>query len=68
MRFQALSAAATPGAMQTLVKDYDEAIPEHDALTLVPLAVLDFLCIHLFTDGNGRVFSVFTVLTIFSVC
>ena len=54
--------------MQTLIKDYDEAIPEHDALTLVPLAVLDFLCIHLFTDGNGRVFSVFTVLTIFSVC
>ncbi len=51
--------------MQTLVKDYDEAIPEHDALTLVPLAVLDFLCIHPFTDGNGRVARLLTLLLLY---
>ncbi len=65
VRFQALSAAATPGAMQTLVDDYGEAIPDHDALTIVPLAVLDFLCIHPFTDGNGRVARLLTLLLLY---
>ncbi len=26
-----------------------------EALFVVPLAILDFLCIHPFTGGNGRV-------------
>ena len=65
VRFQALSAAATSGAMQTLVEDYTTAIPDHDALTTVPLAVLDFLCIHPFTDGNGRVARLLTLLFLY---
>jgi Fic family protein len=27
---------------------------QHESLVLVPLAILDFLCIHPFRDGNGR--------------
>jgi Fic family protein len=67
VRFQALSAAATPGAMQTLMEDYDRAVSEHDALTIVPLAILDFLCIHPFTDGNGRVARLWTLLRLYKM-
>ncbi len=65
VRFQALSAAATPGAMQTLADDFRNAVEHHDALVAVPLAVLDFLCIHPFTDGNGRVARLITLLLLY---
>lgn len=55
-RFQPVSAEATPGAIAQFVSAYDTAI-RHDhrePLVVVPLAVLDFLCIHPFDDGNGR--------------
>jgi Fic family protein len=65
VRFQALSAAATPGAMQNLVDDFRDAVEQHDALVAVPLAVLDFLCTHPFTDGNGRVARLITLLLLY---
>ena len=65
IRFQALSAAATPGAIHTLVEDYAGATADHDPLTTVPLAVLDFLCIHPFIDGNGRVARLLTLLLLY---
>lgn len=34
----------------------------NDALLWIPLALLDFLCIHPFTDGNGRVGRLQTLL------
>ena len=57
VRFTPVPAVGTPGAMQTLTGLYDTAVTEErfDPLILVPLAVLDFLCIHPFRDGNGRV-------------
>ena len=64
-RFRALSAAATPGAMQTLADDYKAASQNHDALIVVPLVVLDFLCIHPFLDGNGRVSRLITLLLLY---
>jgi len=36
-----------------------------DPLVLVPLAMLDFLCIHPFTDGNGRVARLLTLMLLY---
>ena len=63
VRFTPVSAAATPGQMAQLVARYGIELAEsrQDALILVPLAILDFLCIHPFTDGNGRVARLLTL-------
>jgi Fic family protein len=56
VRFEAVSAVATPHAMEDLVVDYGRAIDDgEDSMIVIPLFVLDFLCIHPFRDGNGRV-------------
>ena len=36
-----------------------------DALLLIPLYILDFLCIHPFLDGNGRMSRLITVLLLY---
>jgi Fic family protein len=57
IRFKTVPAINTPTYMKDLVEHYDEAIKEHKIPPLVILAAfnLDFLCIHPFRDGNGRV-------------
>lgn len=37
----------------------------HEALVLVPLAILDFLCIHPFRDGNGRVARLLSLMLLY---
>ena len=66
VRFTPVSPVATPGAMDQLVKLYQEAI-EHgrEPLVVVPMAILDFLCIHPFTDGNGRMARLLTLLLLY---
>lgn len=56
IRFRPVPAHLTPMAMADLVSGYRQALDLHlaDPLVLVPLVVLDFLCIHPFADGNGR--------------
>ncbi len=56
IRFRPVPAHLTPMAMTDLVGGYRHALDQHltDPLVLVPLVVLDFLCIHPFADGNGR--------------
>jgi Fic family protein len=56
IRFQPVAAHLTPQAMADLVSNYRVALDRclADPLLLVPLVVLDFLCIHPFPDGNGR--------------
>lgn len=56
VRFRPVSAVGTPHAMEELTSGFIRA---HDTegrpgLIAVPLAILDFLCIHPFSDGNGR--------------
>lgn len=67
VRFRPVAAHLTPMAMQELVGGYDTAISQHlaDPLVLVPLSVLDFLCIHPFPDGNGRIARLLTLLLLY---
>jgi len=62
VRFVPPSPVATPGLMEEMVKEFGWASAEgREALILVPLAVLDFLCIHPFSDGNGRMARLLTL-------
>ena len=63
VRFRPVAAVATPAAMEELARAYRAAVQEerHDPLVLIPLAILDFLCIHPFSDGNGRVARLLTL-------
>jgi len=67
VRFQPLSAAETPEAMQQLVLAYAEARDDAgiNKLLLIPCVVLDFLCIHPFADGNGRLSRLLTLLLLY---
>lgn len=57
IRFKPVPAADTPSCMKELVELYGDAIRDRKIPPLVLLAAfnLDFLCIHPFRDGNGRV-------------
>ena len=55
VRFVPPSPIATPQMMIDMTERYAQAIDVgREPLIVVPLAVLDFLCIHPFSDGNGR--------------
>lgn len=57
VRFRTVSARETPGAMDQLIADWQSCLDERWVPPLVALAAfnLDFLCIHPFREGNGRV-------------
>ena len=57
VRFRTVAAARTGEAMEALVADWRRCLDEARVHPLVALAAfnLDFLCIHPFRDGNGRV-------------
>ncbi|HEY0682880.1 MAG TPA: Fic family protein [Steroidobacter sp.] len=57
VRFRTVPAADTPAAMAKLLADWQACIEERWAPPPIALAAfnLDFLCIHPFRDGNGRV-------------
>lgn len=63
-RFIPVSATETPFYMKGLCKRFNDFWERRSIspLLLVPAFVLDFLCIHPFTDGNGRISRLLTVL------
>lgn len=66
VRFRPVSPVATPGAMRDLISRWDGAVDlQRESLLLIPLAVLDFLCIHPFADGNGRTARLLTLLLLY---
>lgn len=66
VRFVPPGPVATPLLMEDLVTNYRHALDvEREPLILVPLAVLDFLCIHPFSDGNGRTGRLLTLMLLY---
>ncbi len=67
VRFQPVPAWETTEAMNTLCNALQEASadPELDPLLLIPMFILDFLCIHPFNDGNGRMSRLLTLLLLY---
>ena len=57
VRFETIPAAATPAAMTEMMDLWDRGIREKWVHPFVLMAALnlDFLCVHPFRDGNGRV-------------
>ncbi|MGD0464528.1 MAG: Fic family protein [Tepidisphaeraceae bacterium] len=64
VRFRPTPAKQTPGAVRRLCDTYQQFIEEEAVppLMLVATFVFDFLCIHPFRDGNGRVSRLLTAL------
>lgn len=67
VRFNPVLAWETPEAMQKLCDEYESALRdgELDPLLLIPMFILDFLCIHPFNDGNGRMSRLLTLLLLY---
>lgn len=64
VRFQPMPAWETPEAMDILCDAFDTALATEqiEPLLLIPMFVLDFLCVHPFNDGNGRMSRLLTLL------
>lgn len=67
VRFRPIAAHLTPIAITEMITQYRRAVDQNlaDPLVLVPLVVLDFLCIHPFSDGNGRVARLLTLMLLY---
>jgi Fic family protein len=67
VRFRPVSVEETPTAVEELCLVYRHAVNQGIAPPLVSVAalVLDFLCIHPFRDGNGRVSRLLTLLALY---
>jgi len=67
VRFRPVSVAETPAAVDELCLLYRHALNQSLAPPLVAVAalVLDFLCIHPFRDGNGRISRLLTLLALY---
>ena len=66
VRFKAVSAVETPQAMQDLIDNYNQALAGgNDPAVVIPLFILDFLCVHPYRDGNGRVSRLLTGLLLY---
>lgn len=67
IRFKPVSAKDVPGDMEQMLLAYYEARQDAEIspLLLIPCFVLDFLCIHPFSDGNGRISRLLIVLLLY---
>jgi len=67
IRFKCVSAKQTPAAVDELCLLYRHALDQDNIPPLIAITalVLDFLCIHPFRDGNGRVSRLLTLLALY---
>jgi Fic family protein len=67
VRFNPVPAWETPAAIDAICEAFDEILAQTDAdpLLIIPMFILDFLCIHPFNDGNGRMSRLLTLLLLY---
>ena len=67
VRFEPVPAWETSEAVERACAAFDEAISggEFDPLLIIPMFILDFTCIHPFSDGNGRMSRLLTLLLLY---
>lgn len=67
IRFVPVSAEETPDALEQMVYAYMDAKDDSgiSQLLLIPCVILDFLCIHPFSDGNGRMSRILSLLLLY---
>lgn len=67
VRFKCVSAKETPKAIKNLCDGYRILVEKQELPELLSIAnfALDFLCIHPFRDGNGRVSRLLTLLCLY---
>ena len=67
IRFVPLSPVETPIAIQELCENYNQMVNNEycDLLILIPIFILDFVSIHPFNDGNGRMSRLLTLLLLY---
>ena len=65
--FTPLAPSETPGALDRICEEYDRVIGnmEVEPLIVIPVFIHDFLCIHPFNDGNGRMSRLLTTLLLY---
>ena len=67
VRFTPLAPYETPEAIENICASYNKVIEDGivDPLLLIPVFIDDFLCIHPFNDGNGRMSRLLTTLLLY---
>ena len=67
IRFTPLSPFETPLAIDELCKSYNELVQSEtcDLLVLIPIFIFDFVSVHPFNDGNGRMSRLLTLLLLY---
>ena len=65
--FTPLAPYETPEALDRICQEYNRVIGNNDAepLIAIPVFIHDFLCIHPFNDGNGRMSRLLTTLLLY---
>ena len=65
--FTPMAPYETPEAIRMICDEYNRAIGEGrvDPLLIIPVFIHDFLCVHPFLDGNGRMSRLLTTLLLY---
>ena len=65
--FTPLAPFETPATVEQICNEFNQAVAymDVDPLILIPIFIHDFLCIHPFLDGNGRMSRLLTTLLLY---
>ena len=67
VRFKPVSAFLTKETMESMCDQFIDVIQNEsiEPLIMIPVFILDFLCVHPFNDGNGRMSRLLTLLLLY---